>query len=120
MVSTLDEFLTEAHTARVDEEMPTLYVLGRLPPEPDGTVLQRIGTVCDKPAYKIQPRIWKIVNGNDLRITDDYPEWMNANDEVVTIENKFLDMVVVANPSNEDFSTSLDATTFVTYPPVNN
>lgn len=117
MVSTLDEFLEEAHTGRTNDDMPTLYVIGRLPPEPDGTVLQRIGTVCDKPAYKIQPRIWEIVNGNDLRITDNYSDWLDANDEVVTIKNKFLDMVIVSNPSNENFATSLDATSFVTYPP---
>jgi len=120
MVNTLDEFLAQASEDRTEDDMPTLYIIGRLPPEPDGTVLQRIGTVCDKPAYKLQPRIWEIVNGNDLRITDDYNEWLNTNDEVVTIENKYLDMVVVSNPSNDNFATSLNAESFVTFPPIMN
>jgi len=45
MVNTLDEFLAQASEDRTEDDMPTLYIIGRLPPEPDGTVLQRIGTV---------------------------------------------------------------------------
>jgi hypothetical protein len=110
MVQSWSELLQEASNER-DADMPVLYVLGDISQDvtPDGTVVKQYGEAHGSPVYKIQPRIWEVSGDNEIKITDDYTDWLDVNDEVTTISGDLIETVLVANPNNEEGFATRDA-----------
>lgn len=118
-VTNLQTLLHSAKQYRGNDFGPVLYVIGRLSRSIniDGTVANRVGQVFGKPVYRVEPRVYKVLEGGSIKITDDHEDWFGANNnETVVIDRSNVEMALIAEPCNKDLQTPCSADNVVQYP----
>lgn len=120
-VSNLSDLIDHTAQFRGDDDMPVLVVVGPITRSVtvDETVVNRIGQVDGQPAYRIVPRLYRILDDGGIEITDDHPDWFDVgNDEVSVIDNEHITLALVAEPLTDELRTPPGATNVFIYPPI--
>jgi hypothetical protein len=120
-VTGLADLMDRAGRKRGDCRGPLLLIVGTVSRsvDVDGTVVNRIGQADGYPAYEAVPRMYQICDDGGVEIMDDHPSWLgtdNGENEVISPDDAVL--VVVVEPSNDEFVTPPRATNTLVYPPV--